>query len=458
MSETQGQAMEWAPNLGKAAGPIYLALADAIGRGIADGGLAPGEKLPSQRNLARRLGVDLTTVTRAYAEAARRGLIASEDRRGSFVRAVADAPVADTAEEEAASGMNMPPEPEGGLLRAVIADGVRALLDGPESAPLHYRPRGGSEADRAAGAAFLARLIPDTSPDQMAVAAGAQNALHAVCGLLLRPGDRLAAGAFTYPGLLAVARRIGVDVVPLAMDEDGILPDALETAARGGALKAVYLVPTNDNPTTATLPGERRAAIADIARRHGLAIVEDDPYGHLPETPPAPVAALAPERTWHIASLSKAVSPALRVAWLRAPSVRDALALAADLHETAVMPPPLNLALARRWIGDGTMARLIGAVRAEAGARQWIAREILGPAGRGRSDGYHVWLPLDAPPPATPGLPVVPGASFAVDGHGPHAALRVSLGGGRTRDRLRRDLARLDALIAGAGRRDHALV
>lgn len=451
--------MSWTPHPGTAAGPIYLALADAIARGIAEGKLAPGEKLPSQRDLAGRLGVDLTTVTRAYAEAARRGLIASEDRRGSFVRAATDAtPPADTAEEEAASGMNMPPEPEGGLLRAAIAEGVRALLDGPEAAPLHYRPRGGSEADRAAGAAFLARLIPDTAPDQMAVAAGAQNALHAVCGLLLRPGDRLAAGEFTYPGLLAVARRIGAGVVPLAMDADGILPGALEAAARGGALKAVYLVPTNDNPTTATLPDDRRAAIADIARRHGLAIVEDDPYGHLPETPPAPVAAYAPERTWHIASLSKAVSPALRVAWLRAPSVRDALALAGDLHETAIMPPPLNLALARRWIGDGTMGRLIGAVRAEAAARQQIAREILGPAARGRSDGYHLWLALDAPLPAAPGLPVVPGTSFAVDGHGPGLALRVSLGGGRTRERLRRDLARLDALIAGAGRRDHALV
>ncbi len=449
--------MAWTPDLSGARGPIYLSLANAIAEAVSAGSLGGGEKLPSQRALAGQLKIDLTTVTRAYAEAARRGLIANRDRRGSFVLAVGTATPVISAEEESASGMNMPPEPADGLLRDAIAGGMARLLDSGGAA-LHYRPRGGAEADRVAGASYLGETIPDTSPDQVVVSAGAQNALHAVCGLLLRAGDRIAAGAFTYPGLLAVARRMDAEVVPIAMDSEGLLPDALDKTARTGGLKAVYVVPTNDNPTTATMGPARRAAIVEAATRHGIAIVEDDAYGRLSETPQIPIAALAPELTWHIASLSKTVSPALRVAWLRAPTMRDAVTLAGDLYETAVMPPPLNVALAGQWIFDGTLGRLIMAVRRESVARQQIAAGILSGEVLCQREGYHMWLRLPTDMTGLTDLPVVPGASFAVDGRGPHPALRVALGGGRSRERLARDLRRLDALLACATRRDHALI
>ncbi len=449
--------MAWTPDLSGTRGPIYLALTDAIAGAIADGSLGAGEKLPSQRTLAGRLGIDLTTVTRAYAEAAQRGLIASEDRRGSFVRAITDATPPFSAEEEVSSGMNMPPEPAEGLLRAAIANGTSRLLENGGIA-LHYRPAGGTETDRVAGAAYLAAAISDTSPDQVVVAAGAQNALHAICGLLLGPRSRIAAGMFTYPGLLAVARRTGAEVVPIAMDGEGLLPDALDKAARNGRLEAVYVVPTNDNPTTATMGPERRAAIAAIATHHGIAIIEDDAYGRLAETPPTPIAALAPELTWHIAGLSKIVSPALRVAWLRAPNVRDAVTVSGDLHETAIMPSPLNVALASLWIADGTVPRLIAAVRHEGMERRKIATNLLGIEAQYQSEGYHLWLKLPAETDGLPGLPVMPGVSFAVDRRGPYPALRVALGGSRSRERLARDMRQLDAMLAGASRRDLALI
>lgn len=458
--------MTWTPDIATAAGPIYLALADAIAAGVADGALQPGERLPSQRKLAAALGVDFTTVTRAYAEAARRGLVTSEDRRGSFVRSrPAPASRADPADEELASGMNMPPEPAGGLLRAAIADGIAAVLDERGGSALHYRPRGGAEADRAAGAAFLSGLIPETAADQTVVAAGAQNALHAICSLLAGNGGAIATGEYTYSGLLAVARRLGAQLVPLRMDREGILPDALDAAAEGQALRAVCLTPTNDNPTTATMGPERRAAIAEVIDRHGLMLIEDDPYGRLPEAPPAPIAALVPARSWHIASLSKTVSPALRVAFVRAPSVRDALALTAEVHESAIMAPPLNVALVRRWIEDGTLPRLIAAVRHEAAARRRMAIELLGPRAWSQPEGYHLWLPLPEGLTAAEltangiaaNLPVAAGGNFAV-GAAPGEALRILLGGGRSRERLGRDLRRLDALLADAARSSHLFV
>ncbi|HTU13526.1 MAG TPA: PLP-dependent aminotransferase family protein [Allosphingosinicella sp.] len=451
--------MAWRPDFSADGKPFYLAIADALAADMKAGRVQPGEKLPTQRDLAETLGLDLTTITRAYAEAARRGLIAGEGRRGSFVRGRPAEAETGLAGGAAASGMNMPPEPEDGSLRRAMSDGIAALLDG-RLAPLHYQPPGGLEAQRAAAAAFLAPLVPDTGADQVAITAGSQHGLHALLSLLLERGDRIAAPAFTYPGFLAAARRLGAEVVPLAMDAEGLLPDALEQAARAAALKAVYLVPTNDNPTAATLPLERRKEIARIALRHNVAIVEDDAYGRFPASPPPPLAALAPKLTWHIASLSKTVSPSLRVGFVRAPGVREAHALAAAAHESAVMAPPLNVALVTNWILDGTLNRLTAAVRHEAAARMKEAAAILGPAGAHfHPEGYHLWLRLPAGADAgriaaqaiAAGLPAAPGAAFAAVPGQPVQALRISLGGSAPRIRIAREIRRLDALLAQAG-------
>lgn len=451
--------MAWRPDFSADGKPFYLAIADALAADISRGRVQPGERLPTQRDLAEMMGLDLTTITRAYAEAARRGLIVGEGRRGSFVRGRAAETDAALAGGEAASGMNMPPEPEDGAVRRAIAQGVAALLEG-RLAPLHYQPPGGTEAQRAAAASFFAPFIPETGPDQIAITAGGQHGLHAALSLLIAPGDRIAAPAFTYPGFLSAARRLGAEIVPLAMDTDGILPEALEQAAKAGPLKALYVVPTNDNPTTATLPLARRTRIAALARHHGVAIVEDDAYGRLPSEPLPPLAALVPELTWHIASVSKSISPALRVGFVRAPGVREAHALAAMAHESAVMAPPINAALVANWIFDGTLYRLAASVRAESAARMREAAAILGPAGAHFDpEGYHLWLPL--PPGAdasriagqaiAAGLPAAPGAAFAiVPGEAPQA-LRISLGGSAPLVRIVREIRRLDALLAQTG-------
>lgn len=459
--------MRWTPSLTTSSGPIYRSIADALARDVADGSLAAGDRLPSQRELAQWLGIDLTTVTRGYAEAARRGLIESDGRRGSFVRgptAAASSPSG--VASEAASGMNMPPEAESGLLRQAIAAGLSYVIE-QGAASLHYQPSGGSDDDRIAAARFLAKTIPGTSPDEVVVTAGAQNGLHAVSGMLLRPGNRIAAGVFTYPGFVALARRFGATLVPLAMDEEGILPDALEREAKRAPLAALYLIPTNDNPTTATMGSARRQAIADIARRFGIRIIEDDPYGRLPENPLPPLAALVPELTWHITSMSKILSPSLRVGFVRAPDLRGATRLAGDIHETAIMPPPLNLALVKHWLADGTFAQLVRAVRAEAQARSSAAAASLsGVDVRRRPEGYHLWLKLDAGLVAADlaaqaagfSLPVAPSSSFCFNGEAPYQALRLALGGSRSRDAVVREARRLDALMAQVARRGHAVV
>lgn len=452
--------MSWNPDLSGAERPIYRAIARRLESDVASGKVQPGEKLPPQRELARRLGVDLTTVTRAFAEAASNGLIVTEGRRGTFVRMPRPVGEADSSPVEAASGMNMPPEPEDGSLRRRIAEGVAAIMK-EAAPPLHYQPAGGTAEQRTAAALFHSHLIPGTSADQCVVTGGSQHALYAALSILARPGERVAAGCLTYPGFLAAARRLGLDPVPLPMDGGGIDPDALEGAVRSKPIKALYVVPTNDNPTTATLPLSRRKAIAGVARRHGFAIVEDDAYGRLPAQPPRPIASLAPELTWHLATVSKLISPSLRVGLVRVPTVRDALALASATHETSGMPPPVNATLVARWIEDGTFLRLLASIRAEGQARAEEAGRILAAwTPKCHPDGYHLWIPLPrgiaadsiALQAVSAGLPAVAGSAFAMDGSAAGEGLRISLGGSGSRARLRRELERLDALMARAAR------
>jgi DNA-binding transcriptional MocR family regulator len=441
----------WVPDLTRTRGPKYVAIAEAIASAVETGALRSGDRLPPQRDLAARLGVDLTTVTKGYEQARARGLIGARGRAGSFVlpqdAIAAGPPPRDT-------GMNMPPQVEGGTLLAAWERTASALLRAPGAGGrLHYAPAGGREADRAAGAAIFARMGLASAADQVVVTAGAQNALHAIVGATLTRGDVVACGAHIYPGFLAIAKRAGLRLAPLAP----FGAETLEALCRTTTVAALYVVPTNDNPTTATLSEAERAALAGVARRHGVRIIEDDAYGQLPEHPIAALSSFAPELGWYVASASKTISPALRVAHVRAPSVAEAMALAAEVHDSNVMPPPLNAALLTRWLEDGSYDRLVAETRGEAKARLSLAAEVL-PAGRYAADGcgYHLWVPLadgaDAVEVATGlngvGMTAIPSDRFAAGETGA-PALRVSLGGAIDRAGLRRGLRALEGWLAG---------
>jgi DNA-binding transcriptional MocR family regulator len=425
---------------------------------IQSGELAVGVRLPPQRQLASQLGVDLTTVTRAYNELKRMGLVEGRAGSGSFVRdaAAGSDPGFDLS-------MNVPPQPPGLAERMAHDLGLLLAAGGGN---LNYQPSGGVARDRAAGARWLARRLGAVAEDRLVVAAGAQSALFAVLDLLLRRGETLACAALTYPGVRAIAMHLGLRVVGLAQDADGIDPGAFEDLCRKAPPKALYLVPTIASPTTATLPLARRHAIVATARRHGVALVEDDAYGALPEAPPPPLAALAPDIAWHVASLSKCATPALRIAYVAAPDPRAAVQLTMGLRAVSLMPSPLLAALATRWIGDGALDAFTAAIRAENRARQSLAAGALpGAAVAAKPDGNHLWLGL--PPGWTgagfaaaaweSGLLVVPADAFDVTGTVPEA-VRLSLGGAPDRAGLGRALARLGELLAWPGAPVSAIV
>lgn len=443
---------EWRPHLIEAEGPLYLQIAAAIEDDVARGRLNPGDRLPSQRVLAETLGIDMTTVTRAYAEGRRRQVLDAVTGRGSFVAARPDK---DAAPLDLA--MILPPRPRGLALGDLIRRGLDdVLLRSDPDLLMSYHPGAGLEGEKAAGAAWLQPMLGEIAPGRMAVAAGAQPALAAILSILAGPGDTVLCEALTYPGLIAAARALRLDLVGVAMNADGIDPEALDQAARRTGARIVCLIPTMQNPTAATMPAAVRDRLAAVIRRRGLTLIEDDPYAALMPKPLRAIAALAPECSWHVSTLSKCLTPGLRTAFVAAPDEQAAVRLAAALRAFTQSAAPLMVALAAHWIRNGAAAALLAAVRAEAEARQALARRILPPGGIAHHAGLHVWQAL---PPhwdrkglitaaRALGLGLMPADAFAVDPATAPDAVRLALGAIADRARLKAALATLAALMA----------
>jgi DNA-binding transcriptional MocR family regulator len=448
----------WSPTLHGRAGSKAEGILEELVQGIRSGHLRPGDRLPPQRKLAADLRVDLTTVTRAFRLAGDRGLIDANAGRGSFVAPGALAVLGPDQALPAGTidlSMNIPPQPAAARLPERISRGIVEVLAAPNGmAHLHYQETAGSVPDRHAAAAWLERRLGPLPIDRLLVAGGAQSALFGLCCLLLEPGDTLCAGAFTYPGLKAVAEQVGFGLQPLPADEEGILPDAFAKCCRMQRPKALYVTPAADNPTTATMGAERRARIAGIAADHGVTVIEDDAYGELVGGKLPPLATLAPELAWHVATLSKCATPALRTAFVAAPSAVEAQRLAAVLRATNLMAPPLMAALASRWILDGSLSRIVHAIREENAVRQQVAAALLAGVSFAAAPGtHHLWLKLTANRAADEfaihaglaGLAVVPGSAFAIGGTDLQA-VRVSVGAPASKAALQdalRHLARL---------------
>jgi DNA-binding transcriptional MocR family regulator len=262
--------------------------------------------------------------------------------------------------------------------------------------------------------------------------------------MLARPGDAVLSENITYPGMRSIAAQLRLNLSGLPMDEEGILPDALADACERLKPKALYLNPTLQNPLTLTIPLQRREAIAAVARKYNLPVVEDDAYGFIPADGPPPLAAIAPELTWHIGGLAKCIGAGLRLAFVVAPDTKAIWPFISAMRTGNVMASPLNLALATQWIEDGTADSILHFIRTEAAARQEMVARIL-PAGSYNADAisFNIWLPLTngwtrstfSSHMRSSGIGVVASDAFTVDGQAPEA-VRVCIGGPITRERL----------------------
>ncbi|TNC79170.1 PLP-dependent aminotransferase family protein [Janthinobacterium lividum] len=441
----------WLPRLAAHGGPRFLQIADALQAAMADGSLRPGDRLPPQRHLAAQLDVDLTTITRAYDEARRRNLLEGRGARGTYVAApkVELTAILDLS-------MNTPPPPDGVDFDDMLKQGLsQVLMRADNELLMTYHLGGGSDSDRQAGAKWLAPMFGHLDARQVLVCPGAQAAIAALILALTEPGDVILAEPMSYPGLRAAASQFGRHVIAVDADKDGMLPEMLEQACRQHKPGLVYLNPTLQNPTAITMPERRRKELASIAQRCNVRIVEDDPYWLLAEAPPPPVATFAPEQVIYISTLSKCLTPGLRVAFvlIRDPIERERFLVA--LRSFALMVAPLTAALATQWILDGSADGLLAGVRNEARLRHRMARDILAGRYSGLGDGLHVWIELPAywnssqlaRAAASSGIAVTPAEAFAT-GSDSVNAIRISLGSIKDRERLQAGLQRLSHLLA----------
>jgi DNA-binding transcriptional MocR family regulator len=445
----------WLPEIEGSGQPAYLAIADAIAEAIRLGQLRPGQCLPTHRLLADLLGVNVSTVTRAYREAARRRLVSGEVGRGTYVLGVASEAALFALQQRPAGGVidlstNKPP------VLADDSDLAAALshLDGSEAARLlHYPGPGVGLVHRQAAATWLERRGVAADIEGIVVCAGAQHAMDTAMGLFSEVED-VACEALVYPGLRAAARRWRRRLHGLPMDDEGLLPEPFEAACRAGVRLAV-VSPTLHNPTTATMSLERRERIVAIARRWDVVVVEEDVYGLLPESAPPPLATLAPERVIYLTGLSKTVAPGLRIGYLAfPPRLRERMR---DIEDhTSWYVSPLAIAIATRWLSDGTAWRRLLVQRRELAARYRLCQRHLAEAQwRGEPHCHHVWL-LSTRGGSGPfvkralaaGVVVVPAAVFAAGRAPAQDGVRISIGAATDRGALADGLSRLATLLA----------
>ncbi|GGB49958.1 transcriptional regulator [Roseibium aquae] len=387
---------DWLPPLSSTDRPLYRAILDALRRDIVSGRLKTGDRLPAQRQLAERLSIDFTTVSRAYNQARALGLIEAHVGRGTFV-AGRGMQMSGTGSRRAIDmSMNQPPPiADNGLATQLRGMMAQCLTANTVELLQAYRGAGGTEADRILGCHWLERRSLTVPPDRLLVAPGAQAALLASLSTLAREGDTLLCDALTYPGFRAAAAQLRLKVCGLATDANGILPQALDTACQSLGARVLYLCPTLNNPTTLTMSGDRRAEIAGIVRRHDLLLLEDDAYGALDPDAPPPLAARVPDRTIYIGGLAKCLSPALRMAYMVAPDAGLSSRLAGALRACSGMTCPLSTAVMRGWSEAGLAEAALAAIRAETANRQSIARALL-PQNLLMTDpsAFHAWLTL----------------------------------------------------------------
>ena len=474
----------WFPKLDEAGGPVYRQIAQAIRKAVKDGSLKPGDRLPTHRDLAYQLGVTVGTITRSYREAERLGLVAGEVGRGTYVlhniqseldmAATAPIPMAftnnlsqlaqssspatpeapETHESEETGPinfrMNCPLPPRDGRIREHLLEVVNTMSTDDM---VSYKSEYGIAHQRAALAFAAGRLGLDDNPDRILPTAGVQHGMTVSLLATVRPGDLVLCEELTYPNLRSLANLLQFRLRGVAMDEDGIMPDAFENICRTQSPRAIYLMPTLHNPLCCTMSQKRRIEIVEILRKYDLTLIEDGIYHFLDPDAPPPLSCFAPERSIYLDGVSKSIGGGLRVGYIHAPSEMIGK-LASAIRSTCWMVSTINLELVTHMIMDGSLDRFEAWHREEAAQRLTIILGTLkGYDIRFHPSNYHIWLDLpehidaselvmDA---ANNGVLLTSAQQFAV-GQVPRG-LRLCFGTERSPERLRRGVQIFERLL-----------
>lgn len=375
----------------------YKSLVDRFAADIRSGQLTPGTRLPTHRQLAAREKMSLVTASRVYAELVAMGLVSGETGRGTFVREISLSVDLGMMQQSVVGDMldlnftypSLPSQTE--LLRNALR---QLASSGDLEALLRYQPHGGRPHERASIARHLSNRGLNIAAKNVLLVNGAQHGLAITVMGLLKPGDVVAVDALTYPGFKILAETYGIEMVAIPVMDVGPDLDELDRLCQRRRVRAIYCMPTLHNPLGWVMNAVQRNRLVGLAHKHHLLIIEDAVYAYLAESPPLPLAALAPEITVYISGFSKNVAPGMRVGTVAAPE-KWIPALERAIRATAWNAPAVMTAIICEWIDDGTVARLEEEKREDARLRQSVARELLAGLDYISHPGsYFIWLPL----------------------------------------------------------------
>lgn len=381
---------------------LYVDLAAQIEQQIRDG-LPPGTRLPPQRQIARTLGINLTTVTRAFRILTEKGLVSTRAGRGTTVNvlpaAVVTMPVYSSAPLSGPILDLTVNRPASDAYQKALGDLLPVLSSDPRADCLaDYQVPEGPQWLRSEIARWLVQngVLETVAPERLIITNGAQHALYCVLRTLCRPGDLVLADTLTYQGIISLCHMLDLRLTGIAMDDGGMCPAALEAACQHGSPTAIFLMPTLHNPTAITLSAERRQALEKVAAHHDIPIIEDDVYRCLPDDPGVSLTSLNPERHFYVGGFSKCVAPGLRIGFVVAPSAAIGK-ISAVLRTESWCVNALSMLVAMRLLESGMLDNIILAQKAELRARQAIVTRTLTDCTITTDpNSTHVWLQLPA--------------------------------------------------------------
>jgi len=358
--------------------PLYIAIADAIERDIKAGILSPGEKLPTHRDLARIVGVNVTTATRAYNEAEKRGLISSVVGNGTYVTMDFEKspPFLNTernGNEVIEMGLVLPlysvePDITPIFKNVLKKKNINSLME--------YTPPQGLATHRRTGAKWVKQYGICANEDNIIVTSGAQHALNCILSACFESGDQIAVDCLTYPGVKTAAKRCGIKLVGVKLDNEGMIPDELEAVCKRHNIKGIYTSSYMQNPTNAVMSDNRKKELSRIIRERNLMLIEDDIYKFLCDNNISTLTSFAPENSIYIAGISKAFYAGLRVGFIVSPK-KYYNKICQAIVDTVWMAPAINVEVACECINSGAADEIIHLKRVEIGRRASILADLL---------------------------------------------------------------------------------
>lgn len=373
--------LTWKPMLNKTAEPLYISLSNRLEEDIAKGVLRPGTKLPPQRELADFLDINVSTVSRAFKICANKGMIRGAVGSGTYVA------------YDVQTNIFSPPCHKSSLiaLGSLVPEAIpqveamellQKMMVEPGFEELFQYAHGEQCWHKEAALQLLARGGCPACAENVLLASGAQNALAAILAGLFQPGDKIGTDPLVYPGLKSAAKLFGIQLVPMIHENHELSRKGIEYAVKNDAIKAIYVMPDAQNPTTHTMSFGCRSMIAETAKELNLTIIEDSVNSCLYKNPMEAIAVKAPNHTIYIASLTKMVIPALRLAYIVSPK-QFYPALDNALYNINISQSALLIELTSRLILSGGIDTLLDTRRRGMKMRNQLTDQIL--------QGYEIW-------------------------------------------------------------------